>query len=187
MRQARASGSSYLKQEAEEAEKKLQAKMAAQVKEEKERLKAKAERSQWTKEELAALTKATKKFPGGSRNRWASIANFLVSLGFERSQEECISATKKLQVKRSGAQDSYKKPEELEAKKPEEKKPEGGDKPKEWTSAQQAQLEKALKENDSKMDKNQRWRNIAEAVEGKTKKDCVQRFKYLRAKVKDQK
>ncbi|CAM9216178.1 unnamed protein product [Heterosigma akashiwo] len=37
------------------------------------------------------------------------------------------------------------------------------------------------------MEKNERWKAIAAGVEGKTKKDCISRFKELRAAVQAQK
>jgi DnaJ family protein C protein 2 len=34
------------------------------------------------------------------------------------------------------------------------------------------------------MDKNERWKAIAKGVPGKTKKDCVERFKAIREAVR---
>ena len=34
------------------------------------------------------------------------------------------------------------------------------------------------------LDKNERWSKISDAVSGKTKRDCVARFKELRAALK---
>lgn len=51
----------------------------------------------------------------------------------------------------------------------------------EWSQRQQKQFETALR----LVDKNHpdRWGEIAKIVEGKSKKDCIQRFKEIRAKV----
>eukprot|EP01006_Ploeotia_vitrea_P036562 TRINITY_DN66033_c4_g1_i1.p1 TRINITY_DN66033_c4_g1~~TRINITY_DN66033_c4_g1_i1.p1 ORF type:complete len:736 (-),score=491.07 TRINITY_DN66033_c4_g1_i1:75-2282(-) len=50
----------------------------------------------------------------------------------------------------------------------------------EWSAQQQAQFEKALKTVPKGSD---RWDNIAKAVPGKTKAQCVQRFKHIRAQI----
>ena len=52
-----------------------------------------------------------------------------------------------------------------------------------WSDAQQKQLEQALRTFPSSLDKNERWTKIAGAVNGKSKKDCVERFKALRAAI----
>jgi DnaJ family protein C protein 2 len=52
-----------------------------------------------------------------------------------------------------------------------------------WTADQQAAFEKALRTYPASLDKNERWKLIAEAVPGKSKKDCVARFKEIREKV----
>jgi len=49
-----------------------------------------------------------------------------------------------------------------------------------WTTEQQVAFEKALREVPKSDD---RWDKIAELVSGKTKKDCVARFKEIRAKI----
>lgn len=53
-----------------------------------------------------------------------------------------------------------------------------------WTSEQQKALEKALVEFPASIAANERWTKIGEAVEGKTKKQCVARFKFLRDQLK---
>lgn len=52
-----------------------------------------------------------------------------------------------------------------------------------WSKAQQEQLEVALKKFPSTMDKAERWGSVSKEVEGKGKKQCVERFKFLRAKL----
>lgn len=49
-----------------------------------------------------------------------------------------------------------------------------------WTAEQQRALETALRTFPASMDKNERWVKIAEAVPGRTKKECVERFKWIR-------
>ena len=85
-----------------------------------------------------------------------------------------------------------------EAKKEEKKVPEKTAKPKEngestpkeapkeeeWSQEQQKQLEQALREFPPSIEANERWTKIAEKVTGKTKKQCVDRFKQLRDAIK---
>mmetsp|Transcript_30572 Transcript_30572/g.39397 ORF Transcript_30572/g.39397 Transcript_30572/m.39397 type:complete len:641 (-) Transcript_30572:232-2154(-) len=52
-----------------------------------------------------------------------------------------------------------------------------------WEKSQQKQLEDALRKYPSTMDKADRWNAVTKEVEGKTKKQCIERFKFLRAKV----
>jgi len=59
----------------------------------------------------------------------------------------------------------------------------GGDASGVWTPTQHAALQAALKKYPASMDKNERWKAIAEAVPGKSKKDCILRFKEIREKV----
>jgi len=51
--------------------------------------------------------------------------------------------------------------------------------PNAWTKEQQQALENALKTFPSKMPANERWNKIANAVENKDKKQCVDRYKKL--------
>jgi DnaJ family protein C protein 2 len=48
-------------------------------------------------------------------------------------------------------------------------------------------LENALRKYPSSMPANERWTNIAKEVTGKTKKQCVERYKYLASLVKKNK
>lgn len=56
-----------------------------------------------------------------------------------------------------------------------------------WTQAQQKQLEAGLVKFPASMDKNERWKAIADGVEGKSKKQCIERYKNLRAALQQQK
>jgi len=56
-----------------------------------------------------------------------------------------------------------------------------------WTTEQDAQLQEALAKFPPTMEKNARWTSIAEAVPGKSKKQCVQRFKAIREALKSRK
>eukprot|EP00624_Nannochloropsis_granulata_P001889 evm.model.NODE_19127_length_26910_cov_44.841881.5 len=50
-----------------------------------------------------------------------------------------------------------------------------------WSQEQQKQLEAGLVKFPASMEKNERWKCIAEGVEGKSKKECAERFKALKA------
>ena len=54
-----------------------------------------------------------------------------------------------------------------------------------WSSTQQKQLESALRSIPSS--DSDRWEKIADAVEGKNKKQCIQRYKKLAQMVKESK
>jgi hypothetical protein len=52
-----------------------------------------------------------------------------------------------------------------------------------WSAEQQSALELALRTFPASLDKVERWKKIAEAVPGKSKADCVARFKEVRERV----
>lgn len=127
----------------------------------------------WSKEELTALTKAVKKFPPGGANRWDAIASMINTLckpDNPRTKEDCIHTYNKI-VSLSGA--------------PVLTSSNGNGAPAlvdevVWTEGQDKALQDALKKYPATMEKNDRWAAIAKDVEGKTKKDCVNRFKAIR-------
>lgn len=56
----------------------------------------------------------------------------------------------------------------------------------EWTEAQQHALDLALKAFPTTMDKKERWTSIANAVDGRTLNECIDRFKYLSQLIRQQ-
>lgn len=56
-----------------------------------------------------------------------------------------------------------------------------------WSQEQQKQLEAGLVRHPASMEKNERWKAIAEGVQGKTKKQCIERYKALRAALQQKK
>jgi len=54
-----------------------------------------------------------------------------------------------------------------------------------WTEDQQKALETALKTYPSSLSANERWTKIANDVTNKTKKQCVDRYKYLSSLIKN--
>jgi len=139
----------------------------------------------WSKDELTALAKAVKKYPPGGSNRWDAIAlliNNLCKLTEMRTKEECIekynliassaappSSTSAPQAAPDAAGDGAEGQAD-------------GEQP--WSEEQDALLQEMLRKHPASMEKNERWKLIAKGVPGRTKKDCVQRFKAIREAVK---
>jgi len=160
--------------------------------------KAKAARAMapWSKEEVAALAKAIKKYPAGGANRWETIALFVNNIcrpETPRTKEECIEQYNKLATQKPGKPTKGgSTPAAPAAKKP-TVAASSADKPaagapaaptSAWTDEQDKMLQAALKEFPASMDKNERWTSIAKKIPGKGKKDCVQRFKTIREALK---
>merc|ERR1712232_169912 len=134
----------------------------------------------WTKEELSSLSKGIRKYPAGASNRWGAIATFVNSSisTSSRTKEECIaqyntitnapnkSAAATQQKTTSSNDTNNEDPSTI------------------WTEEQDQQLQLGLSNNPPSMDKNERWTNIAKGVPGKTKKQCVERFKVIRSAMK---
>ena len=57
-----------------------------------------------------------------------------------------------------------------------------------WTQEQQCAFEAALLENPPgpNVDKGERWLNMATAVEGKSRNQCIARYKFLKEFIKKQ-
>mmetsp|Transcript_85535 Transcript_85535/g.191186 ORF Transcript_85535/g.191186 Transcript_85535/m.191186 type:complete len:692 (+) Transcript_85535:121-2196(+) len=156
---------------------------------------------EWTTPELALFAQACVQFPGGSVQRWESIRDVLAHNGYERDEKECVAKAQDLKkmpaqqvwqphdtVKDSskvkGAVESTAKErsEVKETPKVHAKAEEGSD-CEEWTSEQQVALEKALAKYPASIPANERWVKIAADVPGRTKKECVARFKRIREQV----
>lgn len=147
--------------------------------------------SPWSKEEIAALAKAVKKYPAGGSNRWDAIALFvnnLCKMPEPRTKEECID--KYNQIASSAAPPSSTSAAIGTSKSKPEAADDGGgltnanDTEGAWTEEQDSLLQEMLRKYPANMDKNERWKLIAKGVPGKTKKECVQRFKAIREAVK---
>jgi DnaJ family protein C protein 2 len=139
----------------------------------------------WTKEELSALAKAVKKYPPGGSSRWEQIALFVNNLCKQdepRSKEECIE-------KYNNVAKTHSKPTESTNGVAAASEPENSSQSNEdvWTAEQDQQLQDGLAANPASMDKNERWTAITECVPGKSKKQCVQRFKVIRDALKKKK
>ena len=150
-------------------------------KEEKNDEKEKKE-SIWSKEEMFLLQKGVKKYPAGTKQRWDKIKEMVKT----KSEEEIIQMTHYLILNPNikfeeniNLKELLKK-EKKENKEEKQKNSEKSEKKSEmnWTAEEQKLLEEALKKYPSSLPANERWTNIAKHV-GKTKKQCVERYKYL--------
>ncbi|XP_064470698.1 dnaJ homolog subfamily C member 1-like [Ornithodoros turicata] len=152
-------------------------------------------KGEWTEEDTVGLIRAMKKYPTGTVDRWLKIADLL-----NRSQDEVIAIAKRLRKAPSARNivphaqgvtgDDYEDRQSDEemtrsehyarpSSKPiSELKLGGGlQKKEEWSVAQQKCLESALQQYPKGTE--ERWDKIASAVPGKTKEECMLRFKYL--------
>ena len=144
----------------------------------------------WTKEEMFLLQKGVKKYPAGTKKRWDKIKEIVKT----KSEEEIIQMTHYLVVNPNikieeniNLKELLKK-EKKESNEDKQKKDEKIEKKSEinWTAEEQKLLEDALKKYPSSLPANERWTNIAKLV-GKTKKQCVERYKYLASLIKKNK
>jgi len=137
----------------------------------------------WDDEELSKLVKLMNKYPGGSINRWERVA-----VELQRSEKECMKqangirsgltriktsdiTTKNNSVKQrrdTGQRINSVPTEGIKAVSVDENV---------FSQVQQNQLQDALRS--VAKDASDRWDLIAACVEGKTKKQCVQRVRLL--------
>lgn len=157
--------------------------------------KAQVAQRDWTSVELALFLEACKMFPGGTEGRWKEISNFLAKRGgFERQEKECSS--KAAELKNVSAKTEAQKAKEQEAQKVKEQEEKVKQAPKaapkkvdakNWSVEEHKALEAALLKHPPSIPANERWELIAGDVPGKTKKDCIARFKWIREQVTDAK
>jgi DnaJ family protein C protein 2 len=158
-------------------------------KEEKKEIQEKKD-SIWTKEEMFLLQKGVKKYPAGTKQRWDKIKEIIKT----KTEEEIVQMTHYLVVNPNIKIEGNINLKELLSKDKKEKKDEDKNNKKEkkekneinWTNDEQKLLEEALKKYPSSLPANERWSNIAKHV-GKTKKQCVERYKYLASLIKKNK
>ena len=176
----------FLKAEEEKIRKRKEAEEAEMLE------KARKAPREWSKAEQASLAKAVKKYKEGGGGRWDLIANFInanLALPIPRGKEECISEFNRLSELRKAAEAADKEKASTGKASPSEKKEEEKvvKDPNAWSDDEIKDLQDALKKFSSKMEKNERWNKIAGFVATKTKKQCVDKFKELRSKIKGKK
>lgn len=143
----------------------------------------------WTDDDLIELIRLVKKYPGGMTNRWETIAEVM-----NRSVSEVTFMAAKMKERGYRLQSKPENgTEDLEAAEmPKQKtKKKAADATisvpvKDWSQEQQRALETAISKN-PKNSSGDRWTKIANSVPGKTKEECMLRYKYLVEMVKKQK
>ncbi|CAH2275729.1 dnaJ homolog subfamily C member 2 [Pelobates cultripes] len=155
----------------------------------------------WSEDDLQLLIKAVNLFPAGTNARWEVIANYMnlhsVS-GIKRNAKDVINKAKSLQKLdpqqkddiNKKAFDKFKKehkvvPQSVDNAVPSERFDGTGSDSTPWTTEEQKLLEQALKTYP--VNTTERWEKIASAVPGRSKKDCMKRYKELVEMVKAKK
>jgi DnaJ homolog subfamily C member 1 len=141
----------------------------------------------WTDEDLVELTRLTKKYPGGTVDRWEIIAE---AMGRNVSEVTFMAYKLKDNVYQTPGEteklmDSINK--EITKKiKTKSTDVETTTAEKGWSQEQQKALEAAIQKY-PKRGNEDRWSKIANSVPGKNKEECQARYKHLVALVKKQK
>ncbi|KAK3526375.1 hypothetical protein QTP70_025412 [Hemibagrus guttatus] len=157
----------------------------------------------WNEEDLQLLIKAVNLFPAGTNARWEVIANYMnlhSGSGIKRTAKDVINKAKTLQKLdphqkeevNKKAFEKFKKehsavPPTVDNAVPSERF-EGSSSdtnPAPWTTEEQKLLEQALKTYP--VSTPERWDKIAATVPGRTKKDCMKRYKELVEMIKAKK
>lgn len=145
----------------------------------------------WTEDDLIELVRLVKKYPGGTTDRWEIIAEMM-----GRSVSEVTYMAAKMKdvgykvvgqtesVAETIVQEASK--QKVKTKKTETVPVDDADVTTSWTQAQQAALESAIQKY-PKSGSADRWQKIANNVPGKSKEECITRYKYLVELVKKQK
>ncbi|XP_058819807.1 uncharacterized protein F54F2.9 [Topomyia yanbarensis] len=145
----------------------------------------------WTEDDLVELVRLVKKYPGGTTDRWEIIAEMM-----GRSVTEVTYMAAKMKeggYKVAGQTESVAETivQEASKQKVKTKKTDAGtdggaEATANWSQSQQAALETAIQKY-PKSASVDRWQKIANCVPGKTKEECMTRYKYLVELVKKQK
>uniref|UniRef100_A0A671RX02 DnaJ homolog subfamily C member 2 n=1 Tax=Sinocyclocheilus anshuiensis TaxID=1608454 RepID=A0A671RX02_9TELE len=148
----------------------------------------------WNEEDLQLLIKAVNLFPAGTNARWEVIANYMnqhSSSGVKRTAKDVINKAKTLQkldphqkdeINRK-AFEKFKKehsvvPQTVDNAVPSERFDGAESNSSPWTTEEQKLLEQALKTYP--VNTAERWEKISDAVPGRSKKDCMKRYKVSR-------
>lgn len=161
----------------------------------------------WTEDQTQLLIKAVNLFPAGTASRWKVIADYVnmhAKTGTLRDSKHVIKKVKTLQkldpaVKQEVNRNAFAKfdkdrPQGKATSSTESdptvrydanKSTEAAQQTSAWTSEEQRLLENALRSYPASTP--ERWERIAEAVPGRTKKECMKRYKDLVEMVKAKK
>jgi DnaJ family protein C protein 2 len=155
--------------------------------------------NKWTEEEIALLTKGILKYPAGMGGRWEKITALIdssktihevtamakeLSIKNVRGDKNILNTMEQVIAEKTGAKTAEQvKKSDTQTTLPEEKDQAGAPAPGEWSQNQQKALEAAMKQYPATMDKKERWNKIAEAIPGKTPKECIERVKEIKEKL----
>lgn len=157
----------------------------------------------WNEEDLQLLIKAVNLFPAGTNARWEVIANYMnqhSSSGVKRTAKDVINKAKTLQKLDPHQKDEINRKAFEKFKKEHSAVPPTVDNavpserfdavstesnPSPWTTEEQKLLEQALKT--FPVNTPERWEKISAAVPGRSKKDCMKRYKELVEMIKAKK
>ncbi len=152
-------------------------------------------RKEWSMEEVSTLSKAIVKFPAGTPLRWKTIADYVgdrtVKDIIQKSQELSSKASLIQGVSAANAkkQEDTKKQDSPPKKKVSPKKKDSSPKqppvdPNGWSDLQQRQMEQGMRKYGADLPAKERWVKIAGEVDDKAPKECFERFKEIREKLK---
>lgn len=144
----------------------------------------------WTEDDLVELVRLVKKYPGGTTDRWEVIAELM---GRSVSEVTYMAAKMKDGGYKVGGQATESVAENIvqEAAKQKVKTKKADavaaevDGNANWSQAQQAAFEQAIQKY-PKTGSADRWQKIAGSVPGKSREECMTRYKYLVELVKKQ-
>ncbi|KAL9960620.1 hypothetical protein ACROYT_G034103 [Oculina patagonica] len=161
----------------------------------------------WTEDQTQLLIKAVNLYPAGTASRWKVIADYVnmhAKTGTLRDSKHVIKKVKNLQkldpsVKQEVNRNAFAKFDQARSqgrvtsstesdptvRYDASKTTEGAQQTSTWTSEEQRLLENALRTYPASTP--ERWERIAEAVPGRTKKECMKRYKDLVEMVKAKK
>jgi len=161
---------------------------------------------EWSYDDLQILIKSVNMFPAGTVNRWKVVSTWVNAHGISspRNQKDCLSRAKSLseaELKAEANKNAFEKFKEAHQQEvvKNEAKPKGGEisqrfdenggdaPPRPWTRDEQKLLEQALKTYTAASNPKDRWEKIAGAIKGRSKRDCVIRYKELAAAIKAKK
>lgn len=150
----------------------------------------------WSYEEVQLLIKSVNLFSAGTQKRWEVVSGYInthSNTSKKRTPKECLARAKNLkgdELKAEANQKVFQRFQENQKSSSSEIRDEveisqNYDAPTPWTSEEQRLLEQSLKTYPNGTPK--RWDKIAETVSGRTKKECMMRYKDLVEMVKAKK
>lgn len=143
----------------------------------------------WTDADLAELVRLVKKYPGGTTNRWETIADLMNRSVYEITH--MAAKLKEVGYKVPGQSESPAEQilqnvsKKVKTRKPAEAQIQAAAESV-WSQTQQQALEAAIIKYPKSI-VGDRWQKISDHVQGKSKEECLARYKYLVELVKKQK